>query len=117
LRRTYYVNQCETINLHFSDTGIFALNFTGDSAHSREIMDLMVQTLENFRKPIDQVELNRAKNILKRNILQNMTNQGDRLEELAKSVNLNKYFKTFFSLISIIILYFFVFLKYLKIIV
>jgi predicted Zn-dependent peptidase len=86
LRRVYYVNQCETINLHYSDTGLFALNFTGDSAHSREILELMIQTFENFRKPIDQVELNRAKNILKRNILQNMSNQGDRIEELAKSV-------------------------------
>ena len=49
-------------------------------------MDMMVQTFENFRKPIDQVELNRAKNCLKRAILENMTNQGDRIEEIAKSV-------------------------------
>ena len=48
----------------------------------------MVQTFDNFRKPIEQVELNRAKNILKRNILQNMCNQGDRIEELAKSVKI-----------------------------
>jgi len=89
LRRTYYVSQCETINLHFSDSGLFALNFTGDSAHSKEILEMMVQTFENFRKPIDQVELNRAKNCLKRQILENMTNQGDRIEEIAKSV---KYF-------------------------
>lgn len=86
LRKTYFVSQCETINLHFSDSGIFALNFTGDSAHSSEILDLMLHTFDSFRKPIDQVELNRAKNILKRNILQNMTNQSDRIEELAKCV-------------------------------
>lgn len=53
---------------------------------------MMVQVFENFRKPIDQVELNRAKNCLKREILENLTNQGDRLEEVAKSVN----FKIFF---------------------
>lgn len=92
MRKTYFVNQCETINLHYSDTGIFALNFTGDSAHSREILNLMIQTFESFRRPIDQVELMRAKNILKRNILQNMTNQGDRIEELAKSVIYNFIF-------------------------
>lgn len=92
LRKIYYVNQCETINLHFSDTGIFALNFTGDSAHSREILELMIQTFEGFRKPIDQIELNRVKNILKRKILQNLTNQGDRLEEMAKSVIEFNYF-------------------------
>jgi hypothetical protein len=63
------------------------LNFTGDSAHSKEIMEMMVQVFESFRKPIDQVELNRAKNCLKREILENLTNQGDRLEEIAKSVN------------------------------
>jgi len=98
------VNQCETINLHFSDSGIFALNFTGDSAHCREILDLMVQTFENFRKPIDQVELNRAKNILKRNILQNMTNQGDRLEELAKSVILKNFLILFYIKFSVLII-------------
>ena len=51
-------------------------------------MEMMIQTFENFRKPIDQVELNRAKNCLKRNILENMTNQGDRIEEIARSVSI-----------------------------
>lgn len=50
-------------------------------------MELMLQTFDDFRKPIDPVELNRAKNCLKRAILENMCNQGDRIEEIAKSVN------------------------------
>jgi hypothetical protein len=86
LRRKYYISSCECINLHFSDSGIFALNFTGDSAHSKEIMNDMINTLNGFRTNIDEVELNRAKNILKRTILNNLSNQCDRMEETVKSV-------------------------------
>lgn len=63
------------------------MNFTGRSSHSKETLDVMLQEFENFRRPIDEVELNRAKNMIKRNILLNLSNQGDRLEELAKSFN------------------------------
>ena len=87
LRRKYYISTCECINLHFSDSGIFALNFTGDSAHSKEMMNDILNTFNGFRTNIDEVELNRAKNILKRTILNNLSNQGDRMEETVKSVN------------------------------
>jgi predicted Zn-dependent peptidase len=88
LRRKYYISTCECINLHFSDSGVFALNFTGDSSHSKEILSDILNTLNGFRTNIDEVELNRAKNILKRTILNNLSNQGDRMEETAKSVNI-----------------------------
>jgi hypothetical protein len=48
----------------------------------------IVEAFNSFRTKIDDVELSRAKNILKRNILLNMANQGDRLEEAVKSVNI-----------------------------
>ena len=48
----------------------------------------MLNTFNNFRRPIDEVELNRAKNMLKRSILNNLSHQGDRLEETARGVNL-----------------------------
>jgi predicted Zn-dependent peptidase len=86
LRKKYYISNCECINLHFSDSGIFALNFTGDSAHSKNILNDILDTFNGFRTNIDTTELNRAKNILKRTILNNLTNQGDRTEEFAKSV-------------------------------
>ena len=87
MRKKYYVSNCECINLHFSDSGIFAFNFTGDSAHSKEILHDIIETFNGFRTNIDEVELNRAKNILKRTILTNLSNQGDRMEESAKSVS------------------------------
>jgi predicted Zn-dependent peptidase len=87
LTKKHYVSGCESINLHFEDTGIFGLNFTGDSAHSNEIVNDMLEVLDNFRRPIDEQELHRAKNILKRSILNNLSNQGERLEEMARSFN------------------------------
>ena len=46
----------------------------------------MIDTFNGFRKQIPIEELTRAKNILKRTILNNLSNQCDRLEETAKSV-------------------------------
>ncbi len=66
---------------------MFAFNFTGDSAHSKEIMNDIIDSFNGFRNNIDETELNRAKNILKRTILNNLSDQSNRLEETAKSVN------------------------------
>ena len=46
----------------------------------------MIDTLNSFRVPIGDEELNRAKNILKRSILLSLENQSDRLEETARNV-------------------------------
>jgi predicted Zn-dependent peptidase len=89
LRSKFYVSSCESINLHFSDSGLFGFNFTGNSAYGRNIVEDMLETFEGFRRPIDEAELSRAKNILKRSILANISNQVDRLEETARSVRRN----------------------------
>jgi predicted Zn-dependent peptidase len=86
LRKKYYISNVECINLNFSDSGIFAFNFTGDSAHSKDILNDIIESFNGFRNSIDETELNRAKNILKRTILNNLSDQGNRLEETAKSV-------------------------------
>jgi predicted Zn-dependent peptidase len=86
LRTKHYISSCESINLHFSDTGLFGFNFTGSSAYGKNIVDDMLETFQGFRRHIDDSELVRSKNILKRNILSNLSNQGDRLEETARSV-------------------------------
>jgi hypothetical protein len=49
-------------------------------------MNDIMNIFNGFRTAIDEVELNRAKNILKRTILSNLSNQGDRMEETVKSV-------------------------------
>jgi hypothetical protein len=86
LRNKYYVSNCESINLHFSDSGLFGFNFTGNSAYGKQIVNDMIEQFNGFRGAIDPQELQRAKNILKRNILNNLSNQVDRLEETARSV-------------------------------
>jgi predicted Zn-dependent peptidase len=70
---------------------MFGLNFTGQSTHSKQMLNDMVDTLNGFRTPIGDEELNRAKNMLNRSILLNLQNQGDRLEETARNVIINFY--------------------------
>jgi len=62
------------------------LNFTGQSTHGKQMLNDMIDTLNSFRVPIGDEELNRAKNILKRSILLSLENQSDRLEETARNV-------------------------------
>jgi len=48
-------------------------------------MNVLAEELNNLKNPIDEIELNRAKNILKMNILMAMERQEDRLEEIARN--------------------------------
>ena len=58
----------------------------------------MVETLNGFKEPIGDEELSRAKNMLKRSILLSLENQGDRLEETARNVNLLIFYCLNYSL-------------------
>lgn len=44
-----------------------------------------MEELANLRNPIDDVELNRSKNVLKMNVLMAMERSEDRLEEIARN--------------------------------
>jgi len=48
-------------------------------------MGVLVEELANLRNPIDDVELNRSKNVLKMNVLMAMERSEDRLEEIARN--------------------------------
>ena len=48
-------------------------------------MNLAIEELNALKEPIDAVELNRAKNILKMNVLMAMERTEDRLEEIARN--------------------------------
>lgn len=86
LQKYHFIHECEAINSHFTDSGLFGLNFTGSSYQCKEILLEMLNIFNAFRSGIDEVDLSRAKNILKRQILLNVANQSDRLEEVARTV-------------------------------
>ena len=48
-------------------------------------MNLCIEELNALKEPIDEVELNRAKNVLKMNVLMAMERTEDRLEEIARN--------------------------------
>jgi predicted Zn-dependent peptidase len=95
LRRNYFIQECEAINSHFTDSGLFGLSFTGSSSNCADILNEMVRVFESFRSDLNEVDLNRAKNMLKRQILLNVSNQMDRMEEVVRTVSfllLNYYY-------------------------
>jgi len=80
-----FVDGASALNSHFSDSGLFGMTIEGAGSHSQELMSLLVEELNKLKNPIDDVELNRAKNILKMNVLMAMERSEDRLEEIARN--------------------------------
>lgn len=87
LRKQYFIQECEAVNSHFTDSGLFGLSFVGSSANCKEILQEMIKIFEAFRNNVTEEDITRAKNMLKRQILLNMAGQSDRLEEVARTVS------------------------------
>lgn len=87
LRKHYFIQECEAINTHFTDSGLFGLTFTGNSANCKEILQEMINIFEGYRHSVTDVDLARAKNMLKRQVLANLVNNTERLEEVTRTVS------------------------------
>jgi len=61
------------------------MSIEGPGSHSTDLMNVLIDEINGLRKPIDEVELNRAKNVLKMQVLMAMERSEDRLEELARN--------------------------------
>ena len=88
VQQHYFIHECEAISSHFSDSGLFGLSFTGSSHNSKDILLQMINIFNEFKNGVNEVDLQRAKNMIKRQVLLNLGNQGDRLEEVAKTVSI-----------------------------
>lgn len=85
MQKHNFVDGASAINSHFTDSGLFGMSVEGAGSHSADLMNVLTNELNALREPIDEVELNRAKNILKMNVLMAMEKQEDRLEEIARN--------------------------------
>lgn len=85
VQKNHHVEGASAFNSHFSDSGLFGMTIEGPGAHSSELMSLLTEELNGLKAPIDEVELNRAKNLLKMEILSSMESTDNRLEEIARN--------------------------------
>ncbi|EGR30646.1 processing peptidase, putative [Ichthyophthirius multifiliis] len=85
LNKHSFVDNAESLNFHFTDSGLFGLKLQGSSDKSRQLLDLSIAELKGLANNISQDELNIAKNHLKNQILNAMERQTDRLEESARN--------------------------------
>ena len=67
-----FIDGASCINSHFTDSGLFGINVTGPGSHSADLLSVAMETLHGLRENISETELNRAKNILKMNVLMAM---------------------------------------------
>lgn len=85
MQRNDFVDSASCINSHFTDSGLFGIQVEGPGSHSADLLNVAVDELNRLKEPISDVELNRAKNILKMNVLMAMERADDRLEEIARN--------------------------------
>merc|ERR1712153_191617 len=83
MQKNPYVDGASGLVHHFTDTGLFGITVEGSG--SQDLMNLCIEELNALKEPIDEIELNRAKNILKMNVLMAMERTEDRLEEIARN--------------------------------
>mmetsp|Transcript_100254 Transcript_100254/g.138145 ORF Transcript_100254/g.138145 Transcript_100254/m.138145 type:complete len:127 (-) Transcript_100254:201-581(-) len=80
-----FIDSASCLNSHFTDSGLFGLNVEGPGSHSNDLLMSALEELHRLREPINEIELNRAKNILKMNVLMALERQDERLEEMARN--------------------------------
>lgn len=85
MQQNDFVDSASAINSHFTDSGLFGIQLEGPGSHSAELLQVGLEELSRLRDPIPEHELNRAKNILKMNVMMAMERQDDRLEEMARN--------------------------------
>ncbi len=85
MQRHNFIESASSINTHFGDTGLFGLSLNGPGKNVKDLTLVGLEELHKLRIKISDEELNRAKNILKINILMAMERREDRLEEIARN--------------------------------
>lgn len=85
VRQSNFVDSVESVNTHFSDSGLFGITVTGAGSHSQELLQVALEDLSNLKNKVSDEELNRAKNMVKMNVLLSLEKTSDRLEEMAKN--------------------------------
>lgn len=64
-----FVDGTATVNVNFSDSGLFGLTIEGPGSHSQELMSVVTEELGSLKGSIDDAALARAKNQLKMDVL------------------------------------------------
>lgn len=82
-----FVESVDTINMNFSDSGLFGLTVKGAKGNAKDLSKVLIETLLDLKRGITDKELQEAKDRLKANINKTMQEQDTRLEEVVKNVS------------------------------
>lgn len=85
MQKNNFVESAGAINSHYSDSGLFGMSITGPDESSADLMKVLLAELAKLKTRIPDEELERAKNILKINILMALERKEDRVEEIARN--------------------------------
>lgn len=83
LRRYPFLESVKCTNQHFTDTGIFSVALSGLESYSSHMSDAIIKELIDLQRMTD-LEITRAKNLLKNQALLTLEKTGQRLEDAVK---------------------------------
>lgn len=81
-----FVDSFGAINQHFSDSGLFGLRISGQSANANELVEVLVNEFTSLRDNVTDEELSQAKGTLKLKMLLGLERQSDRLSETMQNL-------------------------------
>lgn len=79
------IESIETLNLKFSDSGVFGLSMSGDPDETPQMLEVVWNEINKLKFAPNIQELEKAQNMSIANIFQNMERQPDRLEEVLRN--------------------------------
>jgi len=83
LRKYPFLESVKCINQHFTDTGLFTILISGLKAYSGHMAEAMVKETLDLQRMTD-IEIARAKNLLKNQALLTLEKTGPRIEDTVK---------------------------------
>jgi len=81
-----FVDSFAAINYHFSDSGLWGLRISGQTANGNDMVNILIEELNNLQNNLNEEELNRAKNTLRLKVLLGLERQADRLTETLQNL-------------------------------
>ncbi|EGR32914.1 peptidase m16 inactive domain protein [Ichthyophthirius multifiliis] len=86
LNKFYYIQGADSISNIFTDGGLFALKVSGFPQNEKQLLNSCINEIKLLTQPINDIEVQRSKNILKSLISLSLERQQDRLEEVTKHI-------------------------------
>lgn len=87
LNRHHWIESCRIFDAFYGHTGVFGIQGSALPSHARDLVEVLLEQMRAMCEPLTPVELTRAKNQVKSNLLMGLESRALELEDLADQVS------------------------------